>query len=129
MQKIAYILTAVIILETILVTQGRPYPNGDDSKKTEDPKGVFKSKKDGSSAYVFKSEDPKGGECSCSFNSDDNELEHQRVKLGGKCSNEKELKRKVKRCVFRHCCNCFLGCVRCCCCPICTCAEAMPDKW
>ncbi|XP_050436293.1 uncharacterized protein LOC126843038 isoform X4 [Adelges cooleyi] len=108
MQKIAYILTAVIILETILVTQGRPYPNGDDSKKTEDP---------------------KGGECSCSFNSDDNELEHQRVKLGGKCSNEKELKRKVKRCVFRHCCNCFLGCVRCCCCPICTCAEAMPDKW
>ncbi|XP_050436296.1 uncharacterized protein LOC126843039 isoform X2 [Adelges cooleyi] len=101
MQKMAIFLIAVIIMETLM--------------------GVLHDKEgeDGSLAYVFKSENPKGGECSYSFNSDDNELEHQR--------DRSNMEYTVKHSAFWHCCNCFLRSVRCCCCPIVFCAEILPD--
>ncbi|XP_050436295.1 uncharacterized protein LOC126843039 isoform X1 [Adelges cooleyi] len=126
MQKMAIFLIAVIIMETLMVTQCRPIDpdttKGEDGlQKSKDPTGVLHDKEgeDGSLAYVFKSENPKGGECSYSFNSDDNELEHQR--------DRSNMEYTVKHSAFWHCCNCFLRSVRCCCCPIVFCAEILPD--
>ncbi|XP_050436290.1 uncharacterized protein LOC126843038 isoform X1 [Adelges cooleyi] len=136
MQKIAIFITCIIILETLLVTQGRPYPDGDDSKKTEDPKDHISCQLQNENMDLPQSmevadRDLKAKE---SLRTEaEQKFKQYYSKAEKKCEDGspayvfKSNDREVKQSACWHCCNCFLGSVRCCCWPIVFCAEAMPD--